>query len=137
MFNNFFGNIKCEFCKEGTITYNPQLTFEAYTSVDSFTLNNIDKVKDGIIGQYLVFKCGNCDSIMRYTYKEVERLVRKDISEKAIYTLARGELLDPSVWSPKDKVLKYCGKCPGFDGSGSCLLKIYNKCKLKRLPNEL
>jgi len=129
-------DIPCKFCKEGIMHYSQQMTYDAYSLSDSFILDDIDKIVDGIIAEYLVYVCRKCGSVEKYTYKELERLERKRISEVVINSAARGEIVK-AINSRKAKVLIYCGKCNGLDGKGGCLIETFKECKIKRLPDGL
>jgi len=128
--------IPCVFCGEGKMVYNRGLSFEDYSLPDSFVLEDIDSIVDGIINEYLVYECYMCGSIEKLTYKEIEKIERRNISQMVMNSAAKGEIM-AALLSRKPKVLIYCGKCGGIDGKGTCLLKTYSDCKLKRLPNEL
>jgi len=114
--------------------YSQQMTYDAYSLPDTFVLDDIDKITDGIIGEYLVYICRKCGSVERYTYKELEQLERKRISKTIIDSIARGEMVKAAPLR-KSKVLIYCGKCNGLDGKGSCLIETFKECKIKRLPD--
>lgn len=129
----FLKDIKCEFCKEGTMQYSQKLTFEDYSLPESFILDDVDKIVDGIINEYLVYVCRKCGSVEKYTHKELEKLERKRISKTVMTLAAKGEI-DKAITSRRDRVLVYCNKCGGLDGKGSCLLQTYKNCKLKKLP---
>ena len=132
----FLKKIRCKFCKEGAMQYSQKRTFENYCLEESFVLDDIDKIIDGIINEYLVYVCSKCGSIEKYTHKELERLERKRIS-KIVMTLMAKKEIDKAVSRHKNTVLIYCGKCSGLDGKGGCLLKTFKECKLKKLPDEL
>lgn len=137
MLNKTLFEIKCNFCKEGTMHYNQKFTFDAYSIPENFVLEDIDKIVDGIIGEYLVYVCNKCGSVEKFTYKELEKIERRRISQIVINSVARGEIAKSGALIRKNKILIFCGKCNGVDGKGSCLLEIYEKCELKRFPNEL
>jgi DNA-directed RNA polymerase subunit M/transcription elongation factor TFIIS len=123
----------CKFCKEGKVYYDPSLTFHEYSLPESFVLEDMDKIVDGIINQYLVYRCDKCGSAEKFTYKEIEELERKRISTLVMNSVARGEI-EKAIIRRRPKVLVHCGKCNGLDGRGSCLLETFKNCKLKRLP---
>jgi len=135
MINDTLMRIECPFCKSGSMQYSQRLTFEEYAMPDSFVLDDIDNIVDGIINSYLVYVCHKCGAIEKYTYKELEKKERKRISQLVIDSVARGELAKNIA--KKSKVLIYCGKCNGLDGKGSCLLETYKGCELKKFPDEL
>lgn len=123
----------CKFCKNGVMRYNPSLSFHDYSLPDSFVLDDVDKIIDGIINEYLVYECDKCGSIEKLTYKEIERLERKRISQLVMNSIAKGEMRK-ILSTRQPRVLIYCNKCGGLDSKGSCLLKTYRNCKLKKLP---
>jgi DNA-directed RNA polymerase subunit M/transcription elongation factor TFIIS len=127
--------IKCSFCGEIAMYYSQKDSFDAYSAPDSFVLEVIDKIVNGILNEYLVYVCENCGSVEKFTYRDIERMERKRISQMVIDQLARMEIVKHAA--RKNKVFVYCGKCGGFDGKGSCLIQTYRNCELKRLPNEL
>ena len=126
----------CNFCKKGRLRHYTQLTFERYSEPESFILDDVDKLVDGIIGDYLVYRCEKCGAVESYTFKDIERMFRKEISKRVMDVKARGEMIETVLLSKK-RIMIYCGKCNGFDGKGSCLLETFKNCKLKRLPHEL
>ena len=137
MFSNMIKSFKCEACNEGMLYYDHGATFEAWQQPDIFILNDIDKIKDGIISDILVMVCNKCGTKIRYTLKELEKKYRKIMSYKMLTMMAIGNIPDPGAVRKSDRILVYCGKCSGYDGKGSCPLIIYNECKLKRFPYGL
>lgn len=137
MFKGVFKELKCNFCGKSGFRYNPKATFDSYSDKYTFVLDDVDKIVDGIIADYLEYECINCGAIVRYLIKDIEKAVRKKVSKRVINALARSELIKSGTFAPPKKVFIYCGKCNGFDGRGSCLIKTYKECKIKRFPNEL
>jgi len=135
MFNNLLQNLICEKCGIGELFFDRSATQKSYASPTSFTVEEIEATADGILNSYLIFYCTSCGEPTRYTFKEVEKLMRKEITDNIIHSIVRGELL-PTV-NVRDKNFIYCGKCTGFSGNGACPKSIYDKCELKRLPNGL
>lgn len=129
-----FNKIKCEICGKGYLINDTASTINAWLQPENFKLDNIDKIVDGIIGEVLCFNCSECKAELRYTYKELEKLYRKKLSDKLLTMLAKGEMADPGMVRKSAKIFIYCGKCSGFDGKGTCPEFIYKECKLKRLP---
>jgi hypothetical protein len=124
--------ITCEIC-EAPLQYDSVKTLESFATVMDLSPVNISDKIDDIIGQFLVYRCPHCGVEYRYTYKDLERKIRKDVTEKLYYALAREEFLRGA----SDPVLIYCGKCQGFDGKGSCPRAVYKDCKIKRFPNVI
>ena len=135
MFSDMIRTLPCEICEEGEIYYSQKETFDAWVQPEVFKLDDIDKLKDGIISEILVFICNNCEAQFRYTFKEVEKKFRKKLSDRIFTMVAMGDLPDPGSVRKSDRIMIYCGKCSGFDGKGSCPIIIHRDCKLKRLPN--
>jgi len=118
------------------MSYNQKETYDSYSIPDTFVIGDIDKIVDGMIAEYLVYKCNKCGAIEKYTFKDIEIAERKKLSKFVIDVISRGELRKSAVLKPGlPRVLIYCGKCAGLDGKGSCLREDYEKCELKRLPN--
>jgi hypothetical protein len=137
MFTGPIRETKCSFCGKGALRYEPKETFLAYSMPESFVLDEVDELLDGIIGQYIVYKCDECGAIERYTLKDIEKMIRKEISRRVINAKARAEIIETKKLLSKRRIMVYCGRCNGFDGKGSCLLETFKNCKLKRIPNEL
>lgn len=116
--------------------YDQNHTFLDYSLPETFVLDDVDKIVDGIMCQYLIYRCNKCKSIEKFTYKEIERRERKRMSMLVMNSAARGEI-EKALLRSGNRVLMYCGKCNGLDGKGACLVETYRNCKLKRLPNEL
>jgi hypothetical protein len=136
MLNNLIPIIKCESCG-GSLNYSNNGTVEAYTSSATFDIDNIENIVDGIIAEYLVFECSVCGDKYRYTFKEIEKIARKELSRMVMTSVAVGAVIQSGKLNRSDRTLVYCNKCNGVDGKGGCLLKIFKDCKLKRLPSDL
>ncbi len=106
---------------------------EAWQHPDVFKLDDIDKLKDGIISDILVMTCTMCEAEVRYTLKEIEKVFRKQLSDRIFTMLARGDIPDPGALK-KERIMYYCGRCTGFDGKGTCPKNIYDNCKIRRMP---
>lgn len=118
------------------MNYSQELTYDMYSLPETFIIDDIDKIVDGIVAEYLVYKCSNCGTVEKYTFRELEKKERKKISDLVINAVAKGELeKSATLFQKRAKVLIYCGKCNGLDGKGSCIKDQYDKCKLKRLPS--
>jgi len=137
MFNGLIKYLECETCGERFMHFDIESTLDDYSHPDVFTLDNVDNIIDGIIAEYLVYVCSKCGAKGKYTIKEIEKRVRKELSKQLLTAMAKQEMASHNFHSKKAKVLIYCGKCTGLDGKGSCLVPIYNKCKLKRIPRGL
>ena len=134
MFSDMTKNLPCPVCLNHGLYYSQVETSEAWQHPIVFRLDDIDKLRDGVISDILVFICDSCDAEVRYTFKEVELQARKRLTEILLTQIAKGDMPDPGVARKIDRTLIYCGKCGGFDGKGSCPGYIFDGCELKRLP---
>lgn len=135
MLNNLKDKVDCEICG-GKIELSELSTIDEYAIMITVNSSNIFSKIDEIIGRYLVYECVSCSAKYKYTYKDLEKVLRKNITQKMLIILARGGMLKNNAIT--DKLFFYCGKCNGFDGLGSCPKVVYNNCEIKRFPlNEL
>lgn len=125
--------IKCPICVEGDMQFSPGDTSNEFNN--AFDLEYVDKLEDGIIEQYLVFKCLSCGTTQKFNFKDIERMIRKEISKRVLTLRAKKEL-DKTI-NIKVKHLIYCGMCNGYDSNGSCPNFIYKDCQIRRMPNGL
>lgn len=137
MFRAIADNLFCDFCEEGRIYYDPEETFRSYFVPETFALKDIKDLIDKSINEYLVFKCPMCGQIKKYTFKDIEKKVRENMYKRIIHMVSVKELRNSKHLNSIDKTRIYCGKCEGFDGKGSCPIKIYEECRIKRFPREL
>lgn len=124
----------CDSCGKGRLVYSQKLTARAWQEPEIFRLDDIGKLKDGIISDILVMSCTDCGVEVRYTLKEIEKVFRKKLSDRLFTMVARGDIPDPGTLRKTDRLFYYCGKCNGYDGKGACPKYIYENCELKRMP---
>jgi len=136
MINFINSNLRCDFCSDGILYYDPSETTDSYFVPETFMLSEIKEIIDTTINEYLVFKCPVCGMSKKYTLKNIEKKIREDIYKVIKNMVSIKEFKKIDLNSIK-KIFIYCGKCDGFDGKGSCPIRIYKDCKLKRLPDEL
>jgi hypothetical protein len=134
MFSDMIKYLPCPACENGRLSYSQRLTMEAWQQPEVFRLDDIGKLKDSIISDILVMSCNQCDAEVRYTLKEIEKVFRKQLSNRLFTMVAKGDIPDPGSLRHTDRLFYYCGKCTGYDGKGSCPKYIYDNCELKRLP---
>jgi DNA-directed RNA polymerase subunit M/transcription elongation factor TFIIS len=134
MFSQMDISLLCNECGDGEMYYNQQLTTEAWFRPEIFTLDDVDKITDSIISDFLVFVCNGCGAQVRYTLKEIEKRLRKKLSDRLFTLAAMGDLPNLSSFKSINRVLFYCGKCNGYDGKGSCPFVVYTECELKKMP---
>lgn len=133
MIGELLDHVKCPICLDGHMQISVSNTFRSY--LEGFNLDNLDSLVDGIIDQYWVFVCLSCGAKQRFNFKDIERNVRKDLSQKVLTLKAKGEM--DKVINVKVRHLVYCGVCNGFDSKGSCPDKIYKSCELRRMPRVI
>jgi len=136
--NYIWNDLVCPICEKGILSYSPKKTMESYLDSSVFVLDDIENIKDAIISDFITFECVECEAEVRYTYRSIDKIVRKTLSKLIIDNYTKEAIYGGNIPFDKiDRVFVYCGKCSGFDGNGSCLLSSFEKCKLKRLPNGL
>ena len=134
MLSDMIRYLPCKSCEDGRLYYNQKETMEAWQQPEIFKLDDIDKLKDGIISDILVMVCNQCDAQVRFTLKEIEKEFRKQLSKRIFTMIGWGDIPDPGSVRKIDRLFFYCGKCNGYDGKGSCPKYIYENCDLKRMP---
>lgn len=131
MIDNLIDKIDCEICG-GELELSTSETIDDYSiSLIANASNVFDKVEE-LIGKYLVYKCVICHAKYKYTYKDLEKALRKSLTQKMLMLVVRGEIVNSEAI--RDKFFFYCGKCNGYDGNGSCPKTVYNNCEIKRFP---
>lgn len=135
MIDKFVDVLVCEICG-GSLYLDADTTVDEYTIFLASTPRNLSDSIDKIMMDFSVYVCATCGHIHKYTTKEVERFLRKKLTERALLILARGFVTPENIL--QSKFIIYCGKCQGSDGKGSCPRSIFDKCEIKRFPiNEL
>jgi hypothetical protein len=135
MLTELTDKIHCEIC-DGNLKLNIEETMNDYAIAISLDITSVFDKIDAIIGKYLIFECVSCRAKYKYRYKDLERVLRKSITQKMLALELHNNVMDNNALH--DKLFFYCGKCNGYDGAGSCPKSIYNKCEIKRFPlNEL
>lgn len=122
---------KCELCG-GDLLLNTISTFSNYRSEIVTLIDDVNSKVDEIIGRYLVYSCTNCGFEYKFTYRTVEMLLRKRLTQKALVSIISSNFKPSYVLGCKFYI--YCGKCSGLDGSGSCPKEMYDMCDVKRFP---
>ena len=133
MIDTLITDISCETCG-GTIVFDKLATVAAYKETVDLDITDVFGSLDQIMESYLVYSCGACGMQYRYNYREIEKILRRQLLEKLLLYNAHEYLTDSPIQF--EKYLVYCGKCPGFDGSGRCPKTAFDKCKIKRFPNN-
>ena len=133
MSDNFGDIFECDLCSS-PLEISREETLSSYVSVVNTNITNIFNKADSFLNRYMVYVCTVCGNRVRYTYKDVEKKIRKDIMERLLMAITI-EYFNTTVILT-DKYYMYCGKCNGFDGRGSCPKIISDKCDIKRFPNS-
>jgi RNase P subunit RPR2 len=130
MLQSLIDNFVCEAC--GThLVMDSSATLIAYEDTVDLSIESLVLKVDDIIGKFLVFICPSCGAEYRVTYKDIERIIRRNITQKLLYFLVHEKMDTQAVNCP---VFVYCGKCTGFDGHGACPKSVYDECDIKRFP---
>ena len=128
-------NLKCEVCDSGVLYLNTFESIEALSPEELLSEEQIQTFIDTYMDSYLVYTCNQCGTSFKYTDKEVLKKHRQIVLEY-IMKQAVPVMVEMELKGNKTKVLKYCGKCYGQDGKGSCAIEVYSKCELKEFPVE-
>lgn len=128
-------SLKCEVCGNN-IDFDYSATEDDYKIAVSATPATIYDKVDDIINKYLVYKCHTCGQVYRYTYKDIEKAMRRKLTEKVLLLLVHNNISNKPA-AALEKFLVYCGKCTGLDGSGSCTKTVFKKCEIKRFPTDV
>jgi uncharacterized protein YbaR (Trm112 family) len=135
MINKYIDVLTCDIC-DGPLNLDPDTTVDEYAIYMAITAKNIHQKVDELIGAYLVYTCMACGHHHKYTTRDVEKRLRKKLTERALLVIIKGFVDESNIIA--DQFLIYCNKCKGLDGKGNCPRSIYDKCDIKRFPaNEL
>ena len=128
--------IRCKDCN-ALLVLDIKATVKDYMLFSGATNDNVENIIESIINNTLIYKCSGCGQLYKYTYKEVEKEVREYIKKDLPLFVMREDMLS-DLFEIKHSFFIYCGKCPGFDGSGCCPKELIKSCPVKRFPiNEL
>lgn len=133
MIEEIINYLECEICKG-------ELFLDLNKSADEYSIItealDPEEAIDKLITKDLIYVCLECGHTHKLTYRDIERNIRRILSEKVLLLMAQGNI--SQNFSIQDKFYVYCGKCSGLDGKGSCPPNVYKKCDIKRFPiNEL
>ena len=118
-----------------TLVFSGDSTVDHYVSHMSVTPSNLNSVVDDLINEYLVYDCPACGHSHKYTSKEIEKLLRKNLTERALVYIIRNMTENDNLFTYSYFI--YCSKCQGLDGKGSCPKTIYDQCQIKRFPVDV
>jgi RNase P subunit RPR2 len=131
MLGTLIKDVTCETCGS-KLNFEYEETVNAFKDSADLTSANIIETVDLMVDKYLIFICYGCGTNYRYTYKDIDKVIRYTIFKNLLLLLTQGQIVMNGM--NKDTVLIYCGKCNGYDGQGSCLQSIFNKCDIKKFP---
>jgi hypothetical protein len=129
--NKFFDLLKCEICGGG-LEFDRDTSINEYVILKLITKHNINEKINDIIEEHMIYRCVACGHLHKVTFKDMEFLVRKELTERCYRILSRG-LISGLNFDTLSYFI-YCGKCKGFDGKGSCPRKVFDSCEIKRFP---
>jgi hypothetical protein len=123
---------KCDVCDNLVIFDEVATRLEYYLDAD-YLVDDVGKIIDETLQQYLVYKCTYCNKIYKLTYVDWEYRVREKIAKDIM--LARKfnvfkNIVDPSKVDP-DNGLEWCGKCDGIE-DGYCFTDIIKVCNIRQ-----
>ena len=133
MLQSLVDNIVCEICG-GALVFSKGNTFVDYNELLSFKCESLIDSVDNIIGKHLVFECSSCLARISLRYKDIEKRIRIDITQRVLALMASENFKKNYDFASKNNYFVFCDKCEGFDGTGCCPASIYSKCELKRFP---
>lgn len=123
--------IDCDVCN-GLAIFDEVATRMAYTEDANYMIDEVGKIIEETLQQYLIYTCMNCNTQYNLTYKEWELRTRerlaKEVMEARKFNIFKG-VVDPSKVDP-DNGLEWCGKCSGVDNEGNCYSDIIKVCTI-------
>lgn len=125
--------IICDNCGSGLII-DDLATMEEYLKDADYLVDNIGKIVESSLQQYLIYRCVNCESVYKFTYKEWEKLKRRLIAEEVMEIRKRHMFrneINPNIINA-DNGIDFCGQCSGYFNDGSCLKDIVKQCTIRR-----
>jgi len=125
--------ISCDKC-EGNLIPNEFLTAEEYMKDADYFVDELGKLQEYSIQQYLIYNCRSCEKIYKFNYKEWEKRMRIKVAKEAMSLRKQkmfAEDINPHNIDP-DNGLEYCGQCDGYDGEGNCLTDIIKQCTIRK-----
>ena len=110
-----------------------QATFDEYMKDADYLIDDIEKIAESSLQQYLIYKCGLCGESYKFKYEDWEKRYRKAIAEEVMET-RKHDLFKSFNLSTisADNGMSYCGQCSGYDGDGYCLNDIIKQCTIRK-----
>ena len=125
-------DIRCEKCNSMLIIDQRATTKQFYNDMD-YMVDDVGKIVEETLQNYLIYTCGMCESSQKYTYKEWELQYRKKIASEIMLVkkLNMFKTLNPETIK-EDNGLSHCGQCDGYAGDGYCLNDIIKQCTIRK-----
>ena len=124
--------ILCDNCGEELVA-DYRSTLDEYNKDMDYIVEDIGKIVESSLQQYLVYTCMLCDKVYKFTYKDWERRYRErlamdvmEIRKREMFKAVNPQSIDP------DNGLEYCGQCSGYAGDGNCLVDIIKQCTIRK-----
>ena len=122
-------NIQCDNCKH-TLEFDYDSSIAEYISKVDYINDEVHVIEEIALKTPLIYKCINCMSIFKYTFKEYElkrqESVRADVKRfRKIHVFKH--IVNPGSINP-DNGLVYCNICDGVDNKGNCYKDIIAVC---------
>jgi len=124
--------INCDKCGS-ELAVDDVTTAGAYLEDADYLVDDVGKIVESTLQRYLVYRCLNCESIYRYTYKEWEKLKRILIAEEVMEMrkqhMFRNEINPQTI--NVDNGIDFCGQCSGYFNDGTCLKDVIKQCTIR------
>jgi len=129
----FMFTINCKKC-DNDLMIDEMATMDEYNKDMNYLVDDIDKIIESTIQQYLIYKCIGCGEVYKYTYKNWEEQIRsriaKEVMEIRMQQMFAREI-NPSTIDESNGI-EYCGQCGGYGGDGWCLKDIIKQCTIRK-----
>ena len=91
MLNSLIQHLNCEACGH-ELVYDPKITFDSYYSELKFAIENVESKVKEMVGLFLIYECSKCKCTYKYTYKEIEKMIRRETTKQVLLAVARGQM---------------------------------------------
>lgn len=125
--------LSCNDCG-GRLILDELATVDEYTKDMDYIVDEIGDLLEKSIQKYLIYRCADCHTTDKFTYKEWEERMRMKIAKEAMglrKQIMFSRDINPNNLDP-DNGLEYCGQCDGYDGEGNCLVDLIKQCTIRK-----